>query len=121
MKHILLVDDEPELLQMLSSHFADRYTVDTATSSAAAVARFIQRRPDVVFLDVNMKGTSGVHVLKLFQEADSRVPVIMVTANSEIRIADECLKSGAFGWVPKPPRLVYMDHMAAMAMDQRRK
>jgi len=46
------------------------------------------------------------------------VPVLMVTANAEIALAEECLKSGAIAYVPKPFNLVYMDHMAAMATDR---
>jgi DNA-binding NtrC family response regulator len=68
-----------------------------------------------------MPGTSGVEVLKLFRQTDSNIPIIMVTANSEIRIAEECLKEGAFSYVPKPFNLIYMDHMAALATEQSRK
>jgi len=44
----------------------------------------------------------------------------MVTANTEIPVAEECLKQGAFSYVPKPFNLVYMDHMAAVATEQKR-
>jgi len=120
LKRILLVDDEPELLDLLSEHFAGRYEIETATSGAQAVDRFIRARPDVVFLDIAMPGASGVDVLKLFVQTDATVPVIMVTASSEISVAEDCLKSGAFAWVPKPFNLLYMDHMAALASAQLR-
>jgi CheY-like chemotaxis protein len=94
--------------------------VDTATSGAIAIERFIRQRPDVVFLDVNMPGANGVEVLKLFRQADPSIPVIMVTANTEIPVAEECLKQGAFSYVPKPFNLVYMDHMAALASEHHR-
>jgi DNA-binding NtrC family response regulator len=116
---VLIVDDEREILDLLTKHFAGRYAVDTATSGAQAVASFVRQRPDVVFLDVNVPGT--VEVLKLFRQTDTQVPVIMVTENAEIRVAEECLKSGAFAWVPKPLNLAYMDHMAAVAAAQKRK
>jgi CheY-like chemotaxis protein len=118
MKRMLVVDDEPELLEIFRAHFEGRYEVDTATSGAGAVERFIRQRPDLVFLDINMPGTNGVEILKLFRQTDDGIPVIMVTANSETRIAEECLKQGAFGYLPKPFNLVYMDHMAALAVEQ---
>jgi CheY-like chemotaxis protein len=121
MLRMLVVDDEPELLEIFRAHFEGRYQVDTAASGAAAVERFIRQRPDVVFLDINMPGTNGVEVLKLFRQTDAGIPVIMVTANNEIRIAEECLKEGAFSYVPKPFNLIYMDHMAALATEQSRK
>lgn len=118
MLRMLVVDDEPELLEIFRAHFDGRYEVDTAASGAAAVERFIRQRPDLVFLDINMPGTNGVEILKLFRQTDDSIPIIMVTANSETRVAEECLKQGAFGYVPKPFNLVYMDHMAALASEQ---
>lgn len=120
MKRLLIVDDEPELLEILKEHFQGRYEVDTAGSGAAALERFVQQRPDVVFLDVNMPGISGVEVLKLFKQSDASIPIIVVTANAEIPVAEECLKQGAFSYVPKPFNLTYMNHMAAVAAEQKR-
>jgi DNA-binding NtrC family response regulator len=116
---MLIVDDEQDLLDLLTEHFEGRYEVDTATSGAAAIERFVRRRPDVVFLDVNMPGASGVEVLKLLKQTDPRIPVIMVTGNPEVLVAEECLKQGALSYVPKPFNLVYMDHMAAVAVEQK--
>ena len=118
MKRILAVDDEVELLEILSEHFAGRYEVDMATSGAVALQRFIQNRPDAVLLDVSMPGTSGVEALKLFVKADPAVPVVMVTASQSIAVAEDCLKSGALAWLPKPFNFVYLDHMAAIATEQ---
>jgi CheY-like chemotaxis protein len=120
MKRILVVDDEPELLQILKEHFEGQYEVDIASSGAAAIERFVRQRPDVVFLDVNMPGISGLEVLKLFKQSDASIPIIVVTANTEIPVAEECLKQGAFSYVPKPLNLTYMDHMAAVAAEQTR-
>jgi CheY-like chemotaxis protein len=120
-KRILAVDDEPELLGVFREHFEGRYEVDTATSGAAAVERFIHQRPDVVFLDINMPGTTGVEILKLFKQTDDSIPVIMITGNTEIPVAEECLKQGAFSYVPKPFNLVYMEHMVAVATEQKRR
>jgi two-component system response regulator AtoC len=120
MKRLLIVDDEPELLEILKEHFQGRYEVDTALSGAAALERFVRQRPDVVFLDVNMPGISGLEVLRLFKQSDASIPIIVVTANAEIPVAEECLKQGAFSYVPKPFNLTYMNHMAAVAAEQKR-
>ena len=103
---------------MLHEYFEGRYEITTAASGEAAVERFTRERPDAVFLDINMPGMTGVEALKRMHALDPAVPVIMVTANTEIGIAEECLKSGAMGYVPKPYNLKYMDHMAAMATDR---
>ena len=118
MKRLLFVDDDVDMLALLREHFDERYEVVTARDGAAAVERFARQRPDAVFLDIGLPGLSGVEVLKRLREADPSVPVIMLTANAETLIAEDCLKRGAFGWVPKPFDLVYLDHMAAAAVDQ---
>jgi CheY-like chemotaxis protein len=118
MNRILVVDDEPELLQVLREHFEGRYEVETALSGASAIERFVRQRPDMVFLDINMPGGNGLAVLKLLRQADPKIPVVIVTANAENAVAAECITEGAFGYVPKPFNLTYMDHMAAVAIEQ---
>ena len=118
MKRILVVDDEPELLEALREHFEGRYEIETALSGAAAIERFVRRRPDMVFLDIDMAGGNGLAVLKLLRQTDPKIPVVMVTANAENAVAAECITLGAFGYVPKPFNLTYMDHMAAVAIEQ---
>jgi CheY-like chemotaxis protein len=118
MNRILVVDDEPELLEVLREHFEGRYEVETALSGASAIERFVRQRPDMVFLDINMPGGNGLAVLRLLRQADPKFPVVIVTANAENAVAAECITEGAFGYVPKPFNLTYMDHMAAVAIEQ---
>lgn len=120
MKRVLVVDDEPELAGVIREYLSEQYEVEVANSGPAAVAAFHKQRPDVVFLDINMPGPSGVDVLKTMRQVDASVPVIMVTVNTDVAIVQECLKEGAFGYVPKPFDLKYMDHMAALATEQGR-
>jgi CheY-like chemotaxis protein len=120
MKRVLVVDDEPELAEVVREYLRDRYEVEVANSGTEALQAFHRRRPDVVFLDINMPGPSGIEVLKTLRGADASVPVIMVTVNTEVAVVQECLREGAFAYVPKPFDLKYMDHMAALATQQPR-
>jgi DNA-binding NtrC family response regulator len=115
MKRILVVDDEQDLLDVVSDYLGDRYEVTTVTSAAAAVDAFRCRRPDIVFLGVNMSGGSAVDTLAALRELDASVPVVMVTVNMEVGVAKSCLERGAFAYVPKPVDLDYMEHMADLA------
>ena len=119
-KRILLVDDEPDLLEVLTEHFQGRYETDAVLSGMDALLYFEQRRPHVVFLDVNMPGLNGIEVLKRMRATDSGVSIVMLTATIDPAITETFLKAGAFGYVPKPFNLVYMDHMAALASGQAR-
>jgi CheY-like chemotaxis protein len=115
MKRVLIVDDEPELTDVVREYLQELYDVVVANSGTAALASFHQRRPDVVFLDINMPGPSGVEVLKELRREDPSLPVIMVTVNTEAAVLQECLREGAFAYVPKPFNLKYVEHMAALA------
>ena len=117
MKRVLIVDDEPELTDVVREYLQDRYEVEVAHSGTAALLAAQRHRPDVVFLDINMPGPSGVEVLKLLRRADPTIPVIMVTVNTEVAVVQECLQEGAFAYVPKPFDLKYVEHMAALATE----
>jgi DNA-binding NtrC family response regulator len=71
-----------------------------------------------VFLEIGRPGADGIMLLTYLREVDPGVPVLVVTANTSSTVAAECVKAGAFGYVPKPLNLVYMDHMVALAADQ---
>jgi two-component system, OmpR family, response regulator RegX3 len=119
MKRVLLVDDEPELTEVVREYLQDSYEVEVANSGPAALASFQRQRPDVVFLDISMPGPSGLEVLKELRQADPTLPVIMVTVNTEVAVVQECLRAGAFAYVPKPFDLKYVEHMAALATESR--
>ncbi|HEX2440681.1 MAG TPA: response regulator [Methylomirabilota bacterium] len=116
MKRILIVDDEPELTDVVREYLGEHYDIVVANSGPAALSAYQQARPDVVFLDINMPGPSGIEVLKLLRRVDPTLPVIMVTVNTEVAVVQECLREGAFAYVPKPFDLKYMEHMAALAI-----
>ena len=120
MKRVLVVDDEPELTEVVREYLQDRYEVTVAHNGSAALEAARVHRPDVVFCDVNMPGPSGIDVLKALQRADPTIPVVMVTVDTEISTVQACLRAGAFAYVPKPFDLKYMEHMAALATEQRR-
>jgi DNA-binding NtrC family response regulator len=119
-RRLLIVDDEPLILEVLSEHFKAEYDVETALNGADALGAIVRTRPDVVMLDINMPRMNGVEVLKDIKQIDNSIAVIMVTANEQVSLAAEALKSGAFGYVPKPFDFRYLNHMLATIFDQPR-
>jgi DNA-binding NtrC family response regulator len=117
-KRVLIVDDEPLILEVLSEHFKASYDIETALNGADALGAVLRQRPDVVLLDINMPRMNGVEVLKDIKQIDESIAVIMVTANEQVALAAEALKSGAFGYVPKPFDFRYLDHMLATIFDR---
>ena len=118
-RRILLVDDEQDILDILHEHFAKECDVETAADGMTALALVRARRPDVIFLDINMPGINGVDVLKSVKELDATIPVLMVTANADNALAAEAIKRGAFSYVPKPFDLKYLNHLVAAALSSR--
>jgi DNA-binding response OmpR family regulator len=101
---ILLIDDDPEILDAVSValHFHWRgSTVLAARSGAEALRLFSQHAPDLVVLDVNMPDQSGFDVLQEIRRV-SDVPIIMLTAMTSETSQVRGLDMGADDYVAKP-------------------
>jgi CheY-like chemotaxis protein len=118
-KKILIVDDDPGVVEVLKCFFEktpDDYTVQTATNGEDALAAVLLSTPDLVLLDINMPGMSGIEVMK---HIDHQIAVIMVTGNVDSTPA-EALKLGAFAYIPKPFDLAYVEQLVPLALMRRR-
>jgi len=104
---ILLVDDEFDELEayslLLSSMGMENIT--TLSDSRKVLSTLEEMQSPVVFLDLNMPNMTGQEVLKELKIKRPQVPVIIVTADSEIETAVECLKLGAHDYLVKPINL----------------
>lgn len=100
---ILVVDDDPELLELMEMRLvAEGYLVSLATSGEEALARFRADRPRVVISDLRMDGMDG-HALFAHLHAEApTVPVIMLTAHGTIPDAVNATRKGVFGFLTKP-------------------
>ena len=101
---ILLVDDEPTELDAYSLLLNSMgfQNVRTVSDSRLVLATIETMRSPVVFLDLNMPHLSGQEVLRQLKLAKPQIPVIIVTADSEIETAVECLRLGAHDYLVKP-------------------
>ena len=102
---ILVVDDEPTNVEMLSRRLQrHNYAVDAAYSGQEALERLVARSYDVTLLDAMMPGLDGLGVLRNLrnQPINARTPVIMVTAKSGSDDVAEAFGHGADDFVAKP-------------------
>jgi len=106
MKHcrILLVDDEQSELDAYSLLLNSMgiANVQTVSDSRNVLAMVDELQSPIVFLDLNMPHLSGQDVLRQMKDRHPQVPVIIITANSEIETAVECLRLGAHDYLVKP-------------------
>ena len=109
MKKLLVVDDEHDICDFVQSFFQERgYTVLTATSGEDALTVIKSDRPDLVLLDIKMKGMDGIAVLKHIRDIDKTIKVVMVTALEEQERMDEACRLGASEYITKP---LVLDHL----------
>jgi DNA-binding response OmpR family regulator len=103
-KRVLLVDDDPELLESVRVALTMRgYEVLTACDGAEALARVERDRPDLMVLDLVMPRRSGLTVLdRIHRTAMRSTPVIMMTATNEERHRDAAKLRGVSVFLSKP-------------------
>ncbi|HWP18832.1 MAG: sigma 54-interacting transcriptional regulator [Pseudomonadota bacterium] len=101
--HLLVVDDDPDMLRLLSMRLtAAGYRVTAVESAEAALAQLAAERPNLVLSDVQLPGKDG---MALFDEIRSRhpaLPVILLTAHGTIPDAVEATSRGVFTYLTKP-------------------
>lgn len=100
---VLLVDDDRDLLRLLSIRLAAAgYAVVTAESGEQALARLAAERPQLVITDLRMSGMDGMALFEAIREWSATLPVIILTAHGSIPEAVAATRRGVFGFMPKP-------------------
>ncbi len=100
---ILLVDDDPGLLRLLSIRLrAEGYEVEAVESAHKALATVGRFAPDLVVTDLRMDKMDGIELLKELQTRSPGLRVVIITAHGTIPDAVVATQSGAFGFLTKP-------------------
>src|SRR5258706_14684533 len=100
---ILVVDDDPGLLRLLTIRLrAENYDVEAVESAMAALNAAGRFRPDLVISDLRMDEMDGMTLLKELQSRWPGLRVIMLTAHGTIPDAVQATQMGAFGFLTKP-------------------
>lgn len=116
---ILVVDDEPEICDLVGEFLARRgYRVKTAGGGAQALEIIQKEPPTLVLLDIYMPGINGVEVLRRLKSANLlvRLGVIMLTASQEEPLLQEALNLGAFDVLSKPVNLDELELAVAVKL-----
>jgi DNA-binding response OmpR family regulator len=106
MAHILVVDDEPEIVKMVGRLLEGRgHRVTTARDGQEALDAVARERPDLLIIDLHLPKVDGFEVTKLLRAQDSTrdLPIVMMTAAfPTVADADRGLTVGADEYVVKP-------------------
>jgi two-component system, NtrC family, response regulator GlrR len=100
---VLLVDDDPDLLRLLSMRLQSAgYRPAAAGSGEEALAQLAVTRPQAVITDLRMEGMDGMALFQHIHAQDPALPVIVLTAHGTIPDAVEATQRGVFGYLTKP-------------------
>ena len=100
---LLLVDDDPDLLKLISLRLTSAgYRVRTAESGEAALATMAVTRPALVITDLRMPGMDGLQLFETIHRQHPTMPVIILTAHGTIPDAVSATQRGVFGFLTKP-------------------
>jgi len=111
MHKLLVVDDENDICDFVKTFFKDRgFSVFTATNGEEAIFVTKKEKPDLVLLDIKMKGMDGLAALRHIKELDRNIKVIMVTALEDQDKMHEAYKLGACDYITKPLILDYLEN-----------
>jgi EAL domain-containing protein (putative c-di-GMP-specific phosphodiesterase class I) len=103
---ILVVDDDPKILQIFSRALESvGHTVTSAPSGEAAVEQIKMRRFDVVLSDIAMPGMGGLELLRQVRDHDADIPLILITGSPLVESAMKAVEYGALRYLLKPVRL----------------
>ena len=114
---VLVVDDEPDILQLLEITLS-RMQLSTrkASSIAEAKASLKAQTPDLCLTDMKLPDGNGLTLIEHMQNDYPDVPVAMITAHGSVESAIEALKLGAFDFVTKPLALEKLRELVAHAL-----
>ena len=116
---ILFVDDEKGITDALHSFFNQRgFATAVANSGEEALGIVRKNKPDIVFLDIRMRGMSGLDTLAQIKKIDGKIKVIMLTIHEEKEIVEKAKELGADEYITKPFRVDYLEEVVVKKVQE---
>ncbi len=119
---VLIIDDEPDMAQLLERAVAGELSCPTVTASNAFQAQsLLDTHPfEVILLDIRMPGMDGMEFLDQLRQDHPDTAVIMMTAHGTIDMAVRAIKKGAYDFLTKPFDLDNVVHVVSKALERNR-
>jgi DNA-binding NtrC family response regulator len=101
---LLIVDDEPDMLKLLSMIIKEKTPYEAVTTNNPLEALELARQGgfDLVIADLKMPGLDGMELLEAIKQANEDIPVIIITAYGTVESAMEIMQKGGFDFITKP-------------------
>ena len=117
---VLIVDDEQVSRFVLQEALTKRgYTVTQAEDAEEGLRKFKQQPSDLILLDIQLPGISGIEAIAKFKEIDPSVVILMITALSSKEMAIEAIRRGAYDFFGKPYKMEEMGIVVKRSLERR--
>ncbi len=105
-ERLLIVDDEPDMLKLLSMVIGEKTDYEAVTTNNPVEALEMAKKGgfDLVITDLKMPGLDGIELLEAIKDINEDIPVIFITAYGTLESAVEAMQKGGFDFITKPFR-----------------
>jgi DNA-binding NtrC family response regulator len=118
-RSILLIDDDAEILGLLGRFFERKgWDVLRAAEPRGAATLYERERPDLVLLDIDLPGMTGLQLLDVLRARDPDATVVMLTGMADIGTAVEAMRLGAENFLTKPVELAHLEAAVERALEK---
>jgi len=116
---ILVVDDEPDMCEMLVTIlYKEGYVTDMANNGKDAIKRVKDGGVDFVLLDIMMPEMGGIETLRQIKAVRHDIPVVMITAYATLKTAQESMRLGAYDYITKPFNLECVKEVIKQGLEE---
>jgi two-component system, NtrC family, response regulator AtoC len=121
MDHILIVDDDRSIRELLSMHLEERgFGVVSAATGAEGFRLAEETSPSAIVLDMRLPDASGIDLIPELKKRAAEAPVLMITAHHDMATTIRAMKAGAFDYIHKPIDIQAFDVALDRALEVRR-
>ncbi|HEY3496172.1 MAG TPA: sigma-54 dependent transcriptional regulator [Polyangiaceae bacterium] len=119
-RRMLVVEDDASSARLLEAFFSEEgFTVGVARNGKVGLEHAARDRPDIVLLDLNLPELDGMEVLARLQKSQPGLPVLMLTANTDVKTAVRAVQLGAYDYLTKPLDLEEIQVVVLRALETR--
>ena len=119
--HIMVVDDDPDVLLALAQNLTlAGYEVVTANSAETALRAITRGYPGIILSDIRMPGLDGLELLRRVVGIDPELPVVLMSAHADVTMAMQAVRDGAYDFITKPFDPPLLQAALRRAVDWRR-
>src|SRR4030042_1173930 len=112
-KRILVVDDDQGILDSFEVLLGDRYDLVKAENGYEALRILESNPPRLMFLDIKMPGIDGIDILRMLQEKQKNVEVVIITATDQEKTEEEAKSLGVIEYLKKPLDIFEVERIAS--------